>query len=40
MLISKNNLIASLSTVKKSHGDDVTDFDDKEVPMVGSNHIV
>ena len=40
MLISKSNLIASLSTVKKSHGDDATDFDDKQIPMVGSNHVV
>ena len=38
-------MIASLSTVKeflkikiKSHGDEVTDFYDKEISKVGSNH--
>ena len=39
------NLIASLSTIKnflitkiKSDGDEVTDFYDKEIPKVHSNH--
>ena len=39
----KNNLIASLSTIKnfwktkiKSHGDEVTDFYDKKIPKVDS----
>ena len=37
-------MIASLSTIKnlktkiKSHGDEVTDFYNKEVPKVDSNH--
>ena len=42
----KKNLIASLSTIKKplkskinSHGDEVTDFYDKKIPTVDSNHI-
>ena len=44
-LISKNNLVASLSTIKdflkikiKSHGDEVTKFYDKEIAKVDSNH--
>ena len=44
-LISKRNLIASLSTIKKflktkikSYGDEVTHFYDKEIPKVGCNH--
>ena len=45
MVISKKNLIASLSIIKnilktkiKSHGDEVTDFCDKEIPNVDSNN--
>ena len=41
----KNNLIASLSTIKifwkpkyNLNGDEVTDFYDKEIPKVDSNH--
>ena len=44
-LISKKYLIASLSiikkvwkTIKKSYGDEVTDFYDKEIPIVDYNH--
>ena len=47
-LILKKNLIENLSTIKKkkkflktkikSYGDKATDFHDKEIPMVGSNH--
>ena len=42
--IKKKNLIASLSTIKnvenqvRSHGDEVTDFYDKGIPKVDSNH--
>ena len=43
--MSKKNLIASLSIIKnfletkiKSHGDEVTDFYDKKIPKVNSNH--
>ena len=43
--IKKKNLIGSLSTIKnflkakiKSHDDEVTDFYDKEIPKVDSNH--
>ena len=45
MLISKNNLTAILPVIKnfgkakkKSHGDEVTDFYDKEIPRTDSNH--
>ena len=44
MLISKKNLIASLSIIKifetkiKSHGDEVTDFNDKKIPKLDSSH--
>ena len=45
MLASKKNLIAKLSIIKtilktkiKSHGDEVTDFYDKEISKVDSNH--
>ena len=46
-LILKKNLIENLSTIKKkknlktkikSYGDKATDFHDKEIPKVGSNH--
>ena len=36
-LISKKNLIANLSTIK-FHGDKVTNFHNKEIPYVDSNH--
>ena len=45
MLISKKNLIASLCIIKvflkskiKSHGDEVTDFYDKEITKADCNH--
>ena len=38
MLISKKNLIASLSITKKSHSDEVTDFYDKEIFKMDSNY--
>ena len=45
MLVSKKSLIVSLPTIKdfcktkrKSHSDEVTDFCNKEVPKVDSNH--
>ena len=45
MLISKKNLIASLSTIKKKFKNqkkiswyEVTDFCDKDIPKVDSNH--
>ena len=34
MLISKKNLIASLSIIIRSHGDEVTDFYDKKFPKL------
>ena len=43
-LISKRNLTASMSIIKflktkiKSHGGEITDFYDKEIPKVDSNH--
>ena len=44
MLLEKNNLITTLATIKqylktktRSHGDEVTDFYDKEIPKVDSN---
>ena len=43
VLISKTNLMASLCTVKiiwkpKSHADEVTDFYDKTISRLNSNH--
>ena len=45
MLISKRNLIASFSTIKKLlkakikfRGDEVTESYDKEIPMTDANH--
>ena len=43
VLILKKNLMANLSIIKmkckiNSYGDQATDFDDKEMPKVGSNH--
>ena len=44
MLLEKNNLITTLAAIKqylktktRSHGDEVTDFYDKEIPKVDSN---
>ena len=44
-LTSKKNFTVSLSIIKvfwktkiKSHGDDVTDFYDKKIPKLDSNH--
>ena len=45
VLTSKKNFTVSLSIIKvfwktkiKSHGDDVTDFYDKKIPKLDSNH--